>query len=343
VVNGTSGGGALAAALGASGNSRDYFPYLAAVGAAGIDARGRSTMRDDVFAIVAYCPVTDLGNADIAYEWLFTTLGTREAVGSNPDPRGSAEIAARFAAYQKSLGLTNYMGKPLTADNMLAQLQYEVTRSAEFYAAEGAPGGQVQAPTFTNDWIEVDNATKKVVSMNVAKYLEFVAQQSPLKPVPAFDTTGLSTYTGNGGESNLFGTRNQRYSNYTEFAWNRNDAKHDGIGLDDTGLSWERVVADPNTLVNDQIKMIDPLRYIGTRAATAPYWYVRHGTRDSDTAFTVSINLSRALAADGNVKGLNYRLAWNQPHAGNYDVPEAMQWITDVLAKAGAPSVPQRR
>ncbi|MBD2818713.1 alpha/beta hydrolase fold domain-containing protein [Streptomyces parvulus] len=55
VVNGTSGGGALASALGASGNSAEYTPYLAAVGAAGIDAKGRSTLRDDVFAVNAYC------------------------------------------------------------------------------------------------------------------------------------------------------------------------------------------------------------------------------------------------------------------------------------------------
>ncbi|KUN25522.1 hypothetical protein AQJ23_16765 [Streptomyces antibioticus] len=46
VVNGTSGGGALASILGASGNSAQYSSYLAAIGAAGIDAQGRSTLRD---------------------------------------------------------------------------------------------------------------------------------------------------------------------------------------------------------------------------------------------------------------------------------------------------------
>jgi hypothetical protein len=83
-----------------------------------------------------------------------------------------------------------------------------------------------------------------------------------------------------------------------------------------------------------QVKLINPMAYIGNGASTAPYWYVRHGTRDRDTAFTVSINLSRALAADSNVKDLNYRLAWNQPHAGNYDVPEAMAWIDATLKAA---------
>jgi alkylhydroperoxidase family enzyme len=64
---------------------------------------------------------------------------------------------------------------------------------------------------------------------------------------------------------------------------------------------------------------------------------VRNGTRDRDTSFIVSINLDRALAADKDVKDLDYLMAWNQPHSGNYDVPEAMAWIAKVVAKAGDP------
>ncbi len=48
----------------------------------------------------------------------------------------------------------------------------------------------------------------------------------------------------------------------------------------------------------------------------------------------MSINLARALQADPKVQEVNYRLAWNQPHAGNYDVPEAMAWIAQTLKAA---------
>lgn len=58
----------------------------------------------------------------------------------------------------------------------------------------------------------------------------------------------------------------------------------------------------------------------------APYWAVRHGTRDRDTAFTVSINLDRALKADPSVKGVDYRLSWT-PHMPATATSRAMAWI----------------
>ncbi|GGX96896.1 hypothetical protein GJV26_09180 [Massilia dura] len=345
VVNGTSGGGGLSSIIGTSGNSPDYLPYLASAGAAGIDANGGSTLRDDVLAINAYCPITDLGNADLAYEWLYTTFGTRAAVGRNPNPAGSAQLAAKFPAYQQGLKLANGSGAALNSDNMMDQIRQEVTRSAEVYMAAGGTipdlGEQMTyasgptTGTYTNDWLDVDNGTKKVVSIDMAKYLKFVATQATLKAAPAFDQTGM-TITAASGESNLFGTASQKYSNFTEYAWDNNDVHGDGIGYDDTGITGSRHFSLATTPVMGQVKLINPLAYIGTTAETAPYWYVRHGTRDRDTAFTVSINLTRALQADPKVQEVNYRLAWNQPHAGNYDVPEAMAWIAQTLKAAAA-------
>ncbi|KNZ32535.1 MAG: hypothetical protein AD742_11500 [Methylibium sp. NZG] len=347
VVNGTSGGGALVSALGASGNSRDHVPYLAETGAAGIGKRGSalgSTLRDDVFAVVAYCPITDLGHANIAYEWMFTTLGTRAAVSRNNHPAGSAEMAASFADYQRSLRLRNPDGSRLTADNMLATVQAEVVRSAEAHLAAGGTIPALGAsstynvgnvPTsFVNDWIVADDTTKKVVSLDMARYLNFVASQAVLKPAPAFDNAGVATFPGGMSENSLFGTRNQAGLNFSAFAWNHNTVAGDGSGQDDTGTLWRDYVRLPSSGVGDQLRLINPMHYIDSRADTAPYWYVRHGTRDRDTSFTVSINLARALQADRRVRDVNYRLAWDRPHGGNYDVPEAMAWVAETLRAA---------
>ncbi|MEU7051775.1 subtype B tannase [Streptomyces eurythermus] len=349
VVNGTSGGGALASVLGASGNSGEYTPYLAAIGAAGIDAEARSTLRDDVFAVNAYCPITDLGNADTAYEWLYNVLDTRNTTEQNPTPQAAAEIAARFAAYEKSLGLRNPDGSRLTATTMLNAVKKEVIRSAETYLkadpARTIPplGGTFEittggtAKSYVNDWIDVDTATRTVRSVDMARYLAFVAAQAALKTTPAFDAAGVDGNTTSRTETNLFGPPTATYMNYTEFGWNHNDVPGDGSGPDDTGLTWKQYTAQKSTTVDDQVHLINPMDFIGTGADTAPNWYVRHGTRDRDTAFTVSVNLDRALAGDREVEDLDYRLAWNQPHAGNYDVPEAMAWIAGVVQQAGDP------
>ncbi|MEU4243541.1 subtype B tannase [Actinoplanes sp. NPDC026619] len=349
VVNGTSGGGALSSILGSAGNSPEYYPYLAQVGAAGITADGRSTIRDDVFAVNAYCPITDLGNADRSYEWLFNVLNTRTDLGQNNLPAAAAAIAAQFPAYEKSLGLG------LSASDLLDTIKREVIRSAETYlkadpantipvlgdsfviAGGGPPGTPPSTKSYVNNWIDVDNAANKVRSVNMKNYLDFVATQATLKTTPAFDPLGVNGNTTSGAETNLFGPANQRYLNYTEYSWDHNNVAGDGSGLDDTGLTWAQYIRKRSTIVDDQVHLIDPMDFIGTRADTAPYWYVRTGTRDRDTSFIVSINLDRALAADRQVKDVNYRLAWNQPHAGNYDVPEAMAWIAKVVRQVGNP------
>lgn len=63
ISNGTSAGGALSALLGASGDSNDYTDYLKQAGAA--------ESSDAIFAVSAYCPITNLENVDSAYEWEF--------------------------------------------------------------------------------------------------------------------------------------------------------------------------------------------------------------------------------------------------------------------------------
>ena len=46
-----------------------------------------------------------------------------------------------------------------------------------------------------------------------------------------------------------------------------------------------------------------------------PHWYIRHGARDRDTAFSVSINLAAKLQNSG--KDVNFKLPWNRPHSGD--------------------------
>ncbi len=115
-----------------------------------------------------------------------------------------------------------------------------------------------------------------------------------------------------------------------------NDVAGDGIGYADTGYTWSQYTGLTGNPVLNQLNLINPFYYLNTTSTKSPFWYVRHGTRDRDTASIVSINLARALSANSGIKDVNYGLAWGQPHAGNYDVPEAMAWIDKILVNAKA-------
>lgn len=386
VVNGTSGGGAQSTQLGATGNNADYFPYLKAVGAAGIDANGNSLINDDVFAIVAYCPIQDMGNADFAYEWMFNVLDSRALVeqaqkdgdikdadgnvlirASNPDPADSAELMNDFVAYESSLGLKSDDGTQLTTDNMLGNLQTELIKSAQTYMQAGhavvafgaygdhagnGVGGGSGSVHYLNDYMATNPATATVTSFDMAKYMKFVATQARLKPVPAFDQRGQSataagtvtddgagTVNNTGGESDLYGAPDQVYSNFTAYGWNHNDGANGAdaqpdVGQQATGYAWD---ANPQqAFVLNQVKMINALAYVGKNDGITTHWRIRVGARDRDTSFTVAYNLSRALKADPKVQNVDYALAWDQGHAGDYDVLEAMQWVDSMLTNAKA-------
>jgi hypothetical protein len=351
VVTGTSGGGGLTAVVAASGDSSDFLPELAAIGAAGIDGRGKSTLSDAVFAAIAYCPITDLGHADMAYEWLYGALRSPATTAGgqwgDAQSKASAILAAGYPAYLSSLRLKLADGRSLTAQTMRDAIASEVIAEVERHLAKGgsvpARGqpfditvpqmfGRSMKVDRVNDWVSVANG--KVTAFDVDAFLGFVAAVTPLKQVPAFDRSHNTGNTGIDGENTLFGRADQAWSNFTPYGWDANDVAGDDIGADDTGLSWRRWIRGNGKPLARQVRLIDPLTYLGTKAKTkaAPYWYVRHGMIDRDTAFPVEIALSRAIAADRDVKSVNFALPWMTPHSGDYDVQEAYGWLAGILA-----------
>lgn len=93
---------ALASLLGATGNHPAYAPLLKVMGAA--------DERDDVFASVCYCPITDLDHADMAYEWLYGNTDSRKSLSASKQAL-SQELAAQFPSYINSLGLRRQMAR----------------------------------------------------------------------------------------------------------------------------------------------------------------------------------------------------------------------------------------
>lgn len=115
-VFGHSGGGAQSAVMGASGDSELYNPYLETLGAAMNDADGQA-LSDAVAGAMCWCPITSLDSANAGYEWnmgQFATTGTR-ASGTWTEAY-SKDLAAAYAEYVNTLGLTDADGAALTLE-----------------------------------------------------------------------------------------------------------------------------------------------------------------------------------------------------------------------------------
>lgn len=343
LITGTSGGGGLSVAIAASGNSPEYYPYLYEIGAAGItyDAPSgayASTLNDDVFGTVAYCAITDLDHADAAYEWMYNATRMRLGAYSAAQMAASEWLKVNYIPYFNRLGLRDENGKRLTAPHLNDAIKAIVEKEIEEAYVEVGPtqmAADINALTYKDSgWYSID--ANGQATLDLGEYLYFVVQNRALKTPPAFDNY-KTELPGSMNESNLAGTTEQEYSNFAEWSWNHNAAPGDGVGYDDTGLLWrDYIQTDAGKAVLLQMKMINPMPYLvsDTEGDSAPYWYFRHGMLDRDTSFAVQVALYYAVLNANDVSNTNFELTWLKPHGGNYDVPEAYEWVAEAVGNA---------
>jgi len=305
VSNGTSAGGAMSSLLGATGNNMDYEPYLKALGAA--------PAKDDIFAVSAYCPITNLDHADMAYEWQFSGQNTFEARG--PMARAgegantltpsqiklSAELKKGFPEYVNSLKLKDDKGSLLTLDNNGNGSFKELVKTYVIASANTAIEGGKDLKSLT--WLTY--AGNKVTDLDWDKYVAYMQRQ---KTPPAFDALDLST-----PETEEFGTHKINNQHFTQF------------GLKNSTVKDARI-ADGKI-----IKMMNPMYYIGdSKTKTAKYWRIRHGSKDKDGSLATPVLLGTLLKNNGF--DVNLELPWDKPHSGDYDLNELFSWI-DTICK----------
>lgn len=311
ISNGTSAGGAMSALLGASSGSRDYEPYLKALGAA--------QASDKIFAVSAYCPITNLENADMAYEWEFGNLKDYERMDmsrltaqsyndrSQPMPKitgtltdkevaVSNQLKQAFPSYLNSLKLKDEQGKTLTLDNngngsFKDFIAERIIASANQAIAEGQDLSQVSYLTLQNG---------KVVAVDFDGY---VAHKKRMKSPPAFDALDLSA-----GENNLFGDKTTNNKHFTAFGSTHSTAQGQ--------------MADKQI-----VYMMNAMNYVNN-PNSAQHWRIRAGTADYDTSHAISAILTAKLRMNG--KSVDYHLPWGVPHSGDYDLNELFEWIDGI-------------
>ncbi len=303
ISNGTSAGGAMSALLGATGDNSDYLPYLKELGAA--------ETSDAIFASSDYCPITNLENADAAYEWQFNGINSYSKGGmfgqqasvanlTNEQIKVSGDLKAQFPAYLNSLNLKDENGKTLRLD------ENGNGSFKEFMKAQVIASANVALKAGTelkkHDFLTIQNGL--VTDLDWDKYVKYMQRQ---KTPPAFDALDLTA-----AENIEFGTETVNAQHFTDYGLK--NGKGTGTKAD-----------------SKLIKMMNPMNYIGAEnTKTAKYWRIRHGSKDKDTSLAISAILATCLR-NHNSK-VDYALPWDKPHSGDYDLKELFGWI-DSIAK----------
>ena len=307
ISNGTSAGGAVSALLGATGNSKDYEPYLKEIGAL--------KARDDIYAVSSYCPITNLENANTAYEWMFNDVKTykkieismldynverkyTEGTLTDDEISRSNDLKKMFPDYVNSLKLKDKNGKLLTLDkdgngSFKNQIKQYYIDSANAALKKGTDLSEF-------DFLTIKNG--KVVDLDYDKYIAYMGRQ---KTPGAFDNVDLST-----GENNEFGDETTDNKHFTEYM-----LEHSTVN---------GTMADKKI-----IKMMNPMNYIEN--SKVKYWRIRHGAVDKDTSLAIPAILAIKLENLG--KKVDFASPWATPHSGDYDLTELFSWMDKVVAE----------
>ncbi|MDO4648114.1 MAG: alpha/beta hydrolase fold domain-containing protein [Eubacteriales bacterium] len=352
IITGTSGGGALSTVVAASGDSADYYPALFESGAAGITQTENgyeSTISDAVFGVIAYCPITDLGNGDAAYEWTYQE--TREALSKENmegveystekytyAPEISQELASLYSEYVDGLGLKLDDGQDLTSENLKDAIknlmEAEIAESIEEIGADQMLADIAEKENGAQDWLVINE--DGTFTYDIDKHLNWVAANKELKTVNAFSNAGLEW--GNTNEDSLFGTSEYEYSAFEKYSWDHDSVEGNGCGLDDTGLTWDEFIAtEEGQALLQQIKLTNAVAYLNdtgeNKGIKAPFWYVRYGMNDRDSSFALETILRYSISNNADIQDYSFEFAWLKPHAGDYDVQEAYAWLDGVLSE----------
>lgn len=327
ITDGTSAGGAMSSLLGTTGNNPAYEKYLSQMGAA--------DERDDIFAAVCFCPITDLEHADAAYEWLYNCTNNISRPLNNEQMQISQELSLQYPTYINSLNLKKPDGTPLTAEKYMEYIKFLLIKSAQEAKDYGATIPDSIGFTFNDlpSFIAPVNGGKEskeksslrpirhrfkqqgeyITGLDMNKYLNYVVSVTPLKTPPAFDSKGVA---GNkpSGENEEFGDETGSSVNFTNYSLQKT-----------TRNSSAKIDSKTEHLVY----LMNPMNFISDINSTVSrYWYIRHGAKDRDTAFPIPINLATKLQNEG--KEVNFKLAWNRPHSGDYALNEMFEWIKKI-------------
>ena len=323
ITNGTSAGGAVSLLQGAAGNSSDFQPYLQALGAA--------TAATNVYAVSAYCPITNLDAADMAYEWSYKGITSFNKVTMGQGELPQANVGGNTAPLQRTMQRVNMNADDIAYSNLLSEHFPEYVNNLQLHDSMGrvlkldkngngtfknyvkafiidaANKAQAKGTDLSkHTYLVRDNKTGAIKDINWEAYNQFVSRS---KAPGAFDSRSNDS-----GENNLFGTSTTDNNHFTITA-----ALHDTTSNPETYVQNAKVVT-----------MMNPMNYLGSPAATnARYYRIRYGTADSNTS--VAIPLIVGTRAQNLGYNVDMATPFDVDHSGDYDLDELFNWMDNIV------------
>ena len=322
---GHSGGGAQSAIFGASGNSTLYDDYLSAIGA-------NTDFKDNICGSMCWCPITNLDQADAAYEW---NMGLTRSV-SGDDLSISKGLAAEFATYVNTIGLKHpTSGQTLT----LSATDDGYYQSGSYYEYTMEVINDA-----VNRYNSYNSASVSAYSTTSSSALSSFASsyKNATKGLGAFDD-----YDAKGQAENtlmgISGTAGHFDKYLAELVSTYASSYYSSFTSD---LASTNVDAVGKT-VETRLMMYTPLYYLidnstyysggGSGSSdVAPYWRIRSGIKQEDTALSTEINLALALQAYSGVESVDFETIWGQGHTEAEDTGSAssnfISWVQECAA-----------
>jgi len=322
---GHSGGGAQSSLLGASGNSSLYNDYLNAIGAL-------TGYKDNVLGSQCWCPITNLDQADAAYEW---NMGLTRSGLSSADQSISKGLTSEYADYINAIGLKDpSTGNKLTLEStsdgyyqggsyyqyIMAVINDAVTRYNKYNSASVSTYSTTDASALNSFSSTYKNASKGLGAFD------------------DYDTKGQA-------ENTLMGVAGTagHFDKYLALLINTYASSYYSSFISD--LSSNNVDAVGKT-VDYRLMMYTPLYYLidnstyysggGSGSSdVASYWRIRTGIDQGDTSLGTETNLALALQNYNGVKSVDFETIWGLGHTEAEDTGTAsdnfISWVENCM------------
>lgn len=356
VSMGTSAGGAMSALLATTGNVKDYEPYLEEIGAV-MDST------DDIYAAQCYCPITDLDNADAAYEWFYNSdinYAFMIFSGELTDFQQalSMDLAEYYVDYVNELKLKDAEGNKLKltglregsyydymlsvigkslADYLVETCSVEVKGMSPYtYVNEDAAKAIVAELNGEDEWLSLDftYSTATTGPSTVVTYASgaVCGVRSIEDFVANFRSRGkmcpsFDNLDRGEAENQVFGSEGEDYLHFNttiaELLEDNDYSKYPGY--DEAYAEAYAEAAEGE----ERVRLLNPMNFIG-EGDTAPFVRIRTGSSDEHTSFTVGMNLALAIETKTDSQ-VDYALAWGQGHGeAEINKQDLIDWIERV-------------